>query len=177
MIVGVNVTFVILGFVLPFIDNIDFFLLMNPVAPVVMVTIALLALHYHPCEERWNDARADTTVIIGVVNGVYISSWIMCQLSALEDVLVPIPHEIRWPGFKAIPVMFIRELIGTSIMVIVHLVVRVVMLKLLSIILGRKVDRKGPKEVIIEFPYKYVSYLAVGASAFLCLPIFPLLGI
>ena len=177
--VGVNITFIILAFVLPLLDSLDYFLLTNPIALTVFIATSLVALAYHPCVEKWNDARADTTVIMGVVNGVFISSFIQNQLSDGEGDLLA-PHPITWPeGFQDVLIMFVREFIGLSIMVLVHLIIRPLMVQILSVILGRKIDRNNnnPKETVVEFPYKYVSYLFVGISAFWSIPLFPLLGL
>ena len=175
--VGISVTFVILVMVLPFIDQVDYSLLTSLPALSLMFIVTFVALAYHPCEEQWNDLRADTTIILAVVNGIFMSSWIFNQCGLVEDVVAPIPHEVIWPGFQAVGLMFLREAVGIFVIGVMHEVSRRLMLVVLSVILRRKIDRKGPKEIVVEFPYKYVTYFVAGSSIFLPFLIFDLLGI
>lgn len=177
---GTGVCFLLLAIILQFIDALDYFLITHPYAPLPLVLTAIFLCIVYPCREPngWSSTRNDTTMCQAVVSGIMFASWICTRLGWTIDVEVPLVQPVLWPGWSSIGLMMLRELTGCAIMVVVHVTMRALVLFMLSIIMGKKIDRSKETSVYIELPYKFIAYFFIVCAMVLVSPLaFKALGI
>ena len=172
IVVGTSICLLLLALILLFIDELDHFLLTHPTAPVLTIAAVLFLSYLYPCNEQWSSSRNDTTMCLACVSGVMIASWISHHLGWAVDVSGPVVNPIVWPGWTSIGLMLLREVIGVGIMVCAQVASRATILAVLSVIMGRKIDRKNdPQNFSVEFPFKLISYFCIVCAMVLVSPL------
>lgn len=165
VIAGVLYSILILMLVLPFLESVDRFELTNSTAPIISFLIGLALCHWYPRVKRWSTARGDTTIIIGVVVGFSIGSYLNNYFGFLVKPMFPPLYDINFPNTLGYLLAIVRTILGLIMLVITRQIFRLVLLRLLCYY--HKLDHKNPeskKQKKIELPYYYFTYIAVGLN-------------
>ena len=121
---GLLLSSLLLLWVIPFVHLADSFLVCSSFAPVVTVSLSILAIYYYPGSDRWTPARGDTTATIGCYLGVHIGSWCNYQMGLLtQDPNLP-KYLILFPSLNEAVFMFLRVFIGAIVALTIRAVVK-----------------------------------------------------
>ncbi|PIK61495.1 putative sphingosine-1-phosphate phosphatase 2 [Apostichopus japonicus] len=179
VVVGVVLTFALLGMVFPFLDKIDHYLMTDKQAPLLLASaITFLSLTY-PSQRGWSSTREDTIVILSVTGSIYTSLWLNNYFQWFPDRYNDdLPSTITWPTLAQWGAMFCREFLGVAITLLVHCIIKPIMLEILSFVYSIEINSETKKYLSVEFPYKYVTYTVVVLVCMLVSPfVFSLVGL
>jgi len=169
----------------PFADGVDNFLLTSKYAPLVTITLSILAVALYPGRHRWTSAWGDTTLIIGAYLGQQLGYWLNYQLGLLVAANVPPPYPILWPTWEQYGVTLLRLIIGGVVCLGTRAVFKPISYLTACHLL--KVDMRelnsqpnstnNKKKLIAELFYKFVTYVAIGFNVCWVAPVaFRVLG-
>lgn len=160
VVVGVLISLVVAGFILPFKNEIDWFVQTNPVSPVIMFLLCLaFSTVLYPAPEIGNQTRPDCVKVIACMTGCLMGQW----GNYFNELSQAVPHELfelYIPSLKIIVCAILRFIIGVITVALVKTVVQTFSVKVLSYVLGlEKADRHHPK---IQVAYRFITYMTTG---------------
>ncbi len=170
---------IILTLVIPFLDSVDRFQLTNSAAPFIVFMIGLSLCHFYPSLKRWSTARGDTTIIIGVVVGFSIGSYLNYYSGFLIQPVLPPLYDIKYPNRIGYFLGIVRTILGMLTLLATRTLFKLVLLRIICFYhkLDYK-DEKSKKEKKVELPYYYLTYIAIGFNITFTSPVtFRLLNI
>lgn len=149
--------------IIPFSDELDNFLLTNPYSPLVTVAIMILLLSVYPNSRDWTPARGDTAVIMGTCAGFAIGSWLNYRLGVIRGPGLPPPYKILWPDYGVIGLALLRAIIGILCIVATRAFFKTITYAILCYLLRLDAnDLRSRQKTIVEVPYKFITYTAIG---------------
>lgn len=154
----------------PFVETVDKFILTYSFSLPIVVLICIVLCLLYPTQERWNTARGDTILVLGVFSGIYAGLWLTVHLTEFRE----LPHFSPYAQslFGQIVLVAIRQLVGVIIILLFLTIIKLSLLNSLSWYFG--FDPKNPVTkhyFAIELPYKYISYFISGAAAAYLVPL------
>ncbi|XP_045168515.2 sphingosine-1-phosphate phosphatase 2-like [Mercenaria mercenaria] len=161
VIVGCLISVVVFGTVVPFKDEIDWFIQTNPASPVLMFLLCVaFSTVLYPAPEIGNQTRPDCVKVIAALTGCLMGQW-GNYFNGMSQAIPPDGlFEVYLPSLKTIACAILRFMIGVLTVALVKTVVQTFSVKFLSYMFGlEKADRHHPK---IQIPYRFVTYMAVG---------------
>ncbi|GAB1601248.1 sphingosine-1-phosphate phosphatase 2 [Argonauta hians] len=178
IIVGVLYVCVILPLIYPYLQALDHFSVTHPMAPFFTIGIPFLLCLLYPPVDKWNTARRDTTLLIGVGAGISVGSW-LCYQHGFATTSYPVPVPLQMPTFTSVILCFIRLLIGIPIMLITAEFLRMIIGKVCKHIFGINIkDPKIKRMQIYELTDSFIPFLFVAINVTYGIPLlFSLLGI
>lgn len=163
----------------PFVEYVDIFLMTHAYAVPCLVAVGISLCLMYPSLDKWSTARGDTTLSLAVFSGIYAGLWFTRSATDFIPVSDEAPYDVHLPGWDVISITLLRQTIGVFFIVILLTVNKYFVLQALCKVFGY--DPKDPeskKHLVIELPYKYVSYFSVSLVATYIMPlIFVYLGI
>lgn len=176
---GLSFVFGLMVVCFPFLDNIDNFILTHPYAPVALILVPLIMALCYPTLDKWNTARGDTTLILGVGSGVGLGHWFSFQYGFMQRATTLPPYQIIWPTWLWFGQMLLRLALGVVILIATRVVMKLLSYNLVCYIVGvSKEDMQAHKKLSVELPYKLITYTLIAFnSVFLAPQIFSYLGI
>lgn len=154
---------VLIPIVWPFLDTLDDFQQHHPHAPYVMVIIPLLMCIFYPTLDKWSTARGDTTLILGVGCGVAIGTWVNAQFDIYHNVAGAPPYFVKTPDHIWFAKMACRMVLGAVILFGTRFIMKALTYHLLCRLLKfDKKDHKSKQRLIIELPYKFITYFTIA---------------
>lgn len=158
---GCLISLVVSSFVIPFKEEIDWFIQTSPASPVLLFLLCLaFSTVLYPAPEIGNQTRPDCVKVIASLTGCLMGQWCnyfngMSQAVPLDDLL-----EVDIPSLKIIACGVLRFMIGVITVALVKTVVQTFSVKFLSYLFGlEKADRHHPR---IQIAYRFITYMAVG---------------
>eukprot|EP00092_Neocalanus_flemingeri_P036255 GFUD01039474.1.p1 GENE.GFUD01039474.1~~GFUD01039474.1.p1 ORF type:complete len:431 (+),score=81.96 GFUD01039474.1:234-1526(+) len=185
VVVGLGVSSFLLLFTIPIAHYGDYFLLSSTLAPLVTLTLSILAILCYPGSYQWTPARGETTFIIGGYFGTQLGSWLGFQLGILHLVEWPSPHSILLPVFHQSCLGLMRVLIGLALLGILRAVVKPVSFQTACYFLNtdkqtlmqQEFHLKNKKKLIADLFCKFVTFAAIGFGITFVAPLlFQVLG-
>jgi len=163
----------------PFLDSIDNFILTHRYAPAALILVPLIMALCYPTIDKWNTARGDTTLILGVGSGIGLGHWFSFQYDFMQRSTTLPPYQIIWPTWHWFGQMLLRLALGVVILIATRVVMKLLSYNLVCYVVGvSKEDMRAHKKLSVELPYKLITYTFVAFnSVFLAPQIFRYLGI
>lgn len=178
VIVGVGIVSLMLC-CLPLFGAIDDFMLHSLYSPVVCILVPLLLCVFYPTLDKWSTARGDTTIILAVGAGVGLGHWVCYQYGYMQKAQTSPPYDIIPPTWTWAGLAVLRTMIGVVVLLTSRAAIKFLTLRSACYLAG--CDRKNGdavKTLIIELPYKFVTYAVVAFMMVFLVPmIFRMLGI
>lgn len=160
-----------MGMAVPFVDYVDTFLMTHPYAVPCLVGVGISLCLLYPSLDKWSTARGDTTLSVAVFSGIYAGLWFTRNHTDVIPSQDTPPFSLQFPDSNAVWLCLVRELIGVFFLVILLTLTKLFVLHSLCRLFS--FDPKDPeskKHLVIELPYKYVSYFVISMSATYFLP-------
>lgn len=167
---GILCSCLMAGLILPFINEIDWFIQTSPLAPVVLLVMCVgFSTVFYPAPEIGNNTRGDCIQVLSATTGCLLGNW----FNYFNGMSVAIEPEglypISAPSLKFFMTAILRFMIGVITLALVKTVVTVVSVKGVSYVFGlTKPDRHHPRVVIY---YKLITYTALGIIIMFTVPI------
>lgn len=164
------VSFTVAVFILPFIEEIDFFIQTSPASPPVLFLLCLaFSTILYPAPEIGNNTRGDAVKIIATVTGCLLGMW----GNYFNGMSTIVPPEglfvIAIPSLKNVACAILRFMIGVFTIILVKTVVQTITLKGVIAFFGlRKTDKQLPK---VQVPYRFITYMTLGVIISWTVPI------
>ena len=177
--VGLAFASFLLLIVAPLADLADFFLLSNPFAPLITITLSAAAVYWYPGSDRWTPARGDTTVILGCYLGTHLGAWCNFQLGILKGPPIPPPYPILWPTYAVYGQTLLRMALGAVVLIATRAIAKPIVHYATSFLIGAdpeemkrvKPDINNKPKLITEISTKFFVYLAVGFNCLFTVPV------
>ncbi|XP_005089195.1 sphingosine-1-phosphate phosphatase 2 [Aplysia californica] len=169
---GICFAFFLMASTMPFVDPIDQFLISHPNAMPVLVTTCMALCLLYPSLDKWSTARGDTTLVLAVFSGIYAGLWLTGALTDFEPAKDSPPFVLGLPTPREAFLALLRQVIGVFFVVILLTAIKTAVLRSLSYVFGY--DHKDPKtkqHLLIELPYRYVSYFVSSTAAVYVMPL------
>lgn len=178
VIVGILCVCLLFPLLFPFLNDFDHFSVTHPLAPIFTIGIPFIMCICYPPVDKWNTARRDTTLLVGVAAGISVGSWLSYQYGlAVES--PPTPYGIYLPTLMTVGLSFLRLLVGVPLMLLTGELLRPIVRRIISHIL--KMDLQDPqikKMQIYELTDSFIPFLFVAINVTFGIPlIFKLLSI
>lgn len=178
VIVGILCVCLLFPLLFPFLNDFDHFSVTHPLAPIFTIGIPFIMCICYPPVDKWNTARRDTTLLVGVAAGISVGSWLSYQYGlAVES--PPTPYAIYLPTLMTVGLSFLRLLVGVPLMLLTGELLRPIVRRIISHIL--KMDLQDPqikKMQIYELTDSFIPFLFVAINVTFGIPlIFKLLSI
>lgn len=167
---GLAMDVLLLPFILPLVHHADFFLLSSRWAPVITISLSLMAVWFYPGSDRWTPARGDTTIILGAYLGTQLGNWLNYRVGFFEGIPMQEAYPIIWPDWSVLGLTLLRLAIGAIIVVSTKAVFKP--LSYLTACYLLKTDKatiqrqehsvNNRKKLAVELFYKFVTYVGVG---------------
>ena len=158
---------------MPFVDTIDKFLVSHPLAVPVLVAVCIGLCLIYPTQDKWNSARGDTTLVLAVFSGIFIGIWFTGALTDFQPAKDSPPFVLEFPSRNEIGLKVLRQVIGVSVLVVVIEIMKIICLRIIAHLAGLDYrDNAIKKKLVVELPYRYVSY---GLSSVIACYIMPLI--
>lgn len=177
VIVGALVAGVFVALTYPLWDIMDHILLETPFCPLLVTVVPFVMCYNYPKLDHYSPTRADTTIIMGVFTGSNIGFWMNHQ------------HANDYGPFESLPlspfsitmlaIVTVRLLVGLCVLILTRQVVKTLSLHFLSFWYKASVtDPEARQQLVIEVPYKFVTYSSIGIVAITVVPlVYNFLGI
>ncbi|WAR19027.1 SGPP2-like protein, partial [Mya arenaria] len=167
-IAGVGMTLVLLPPMLSVVEQVDFFQLTSPYAPIFLLLLPILACVYYPKPAVWSITRGDTSNIVSIGSLVCTVGWFHYQLGWMEET----PHP---PGLQPFPPITtdwlyysaIRTVCGVIALAVSRVVSKKIWLKLVCNFAGVETkDTAKQREIGLEVPMRWfvIGGLAVNTA-------------
>ncbi|CAE1251400.1 SGPP1 [Acanthosepion pharaonis] len=178
VIVGILCVCLLFPLLFPFLNDFDHFSVTHPLAPIFTIGIPFIMCICYPPVDKWNTARRDTTLLVGVAAGISVGSWLSYQYGlAVES--PPTPYGIYLPTLMTVGLSFLRLLVGVPLMLLTGELLRPIVRRIISHIL--QMDLQDPqikKMQIYELTDSFIPFLFVAINVTFGIPlIFKLLSI
>ncbi|KAH3718638.1 sphingosine-1-phosphate phosphatase 2-like [Dreissena polymorpha] len=161
VIAGCLISVTVATVILPFREEIDWFIQTSPASPIVLVSLCIaLSTILYPAPEIGNNTRPDAVKIIACSCGCLLGQW----GNYFNGMAVVVPPEglfiVVIPSLKAVACAILRFMIGVMVLILVKTVVQAVTLKgVIAFFRLRKTDKHLPK---VQVPYRFITYLTLG---------------
>ncbi|XP_013398898.1 sphingosine-1-phosphate phosphatase 1 isoform X2 [Lingula anatina] len=164
LLAGVVFALVILAVMWPLLDIIDEFQVYHPYGPLIMGVVLLLMCVFYPTLDKWSTARGDTTLILGVLAGVAMGSWLNIQQGNYHNEAGAPPYMVKTPDHIWFAKMSCRMVLGLVILFSTRVIMKALTYHLLCHILGydKKDHMQNKQKLIVELPYKYITYYVIA---------------
>lgn len=179
MICGTLISAFVLGVSYPHWDSLDFLQLNSPLSPSITLFLSLILCYKYPELDHYSATRGDATIILGCSAGCSIGYWLNQRLGVTFEPSGPFP--VTLPPIT--PTIFTlgaaRFFVGLSILVLTRQVMKWIVLRLLCLYYGVRVnDVNAHRRKEIEVPLKFSTYSAIGLvnSVVVC-RVFTLVGL
>jgi len=186
VIAGLSLAALLMVFIIPALEYIDDFQLKHEYAPYVMILVTIGAAFMYPRIDEWSTCRGDTMLILGLPSwstcrgdtvatlgvqvGVAIASWVNYQSNyiphdGIELVGSP-PYHIKTPDLEWVKMALLRMVIGYSSLFLTRASMKQMTYKMSCWIfrLNPEEYEKNKKLMIVELPYKYLTYCAISLN-------------
>lgn len=176
----------LLFILIPAVDRLDGFLLTWECAPVLVITLSILVIVFHPNADKWTPTRGDTTMIVSVCAGILTGSWTNYRLGNMTADDRGPPYRIIWPSVEMLGCTILRTTLGFCGVLATRAIGKSVSYAFICALLGKdknelrnsedSLDNKN--KVTVELCYKYFTYAMVGFNTTFVFPnVFSLLSI
>ncbi|KAM3959581.1 sphingosine-1-phosphate phosphatase 1 [Aphomia sociella] len=183
---GLLLSTVLLIVLIPLVDCLDGFLIKSYYSPMLVITISILVIVFHPNADKWTPTRGDTTMIVSVCAGILTGSWTNYQLGNMTASTDLPPYEIIWPSIEMLGCTILRTILGFCGVLATRAIGKSVSYAFVCALLGKdknelrnsedSLDNKN--KIIVELSYKYFTYGMIGFNTTYVLPnVFDLLQI
>ncbi|XP_034826913.1 sphingosine-1-phosphate phosphatase 2-like [Maniola hyperantus] len=183
---GLLLSSLLLVVLIPAVDKLDGFLLTSHWSPLLVVSISILAIVYHPQSDKWTPTRGDTTMIVSVCAGILTGAWTNYQLGHMVASSADPPYTIIWPSVEMFGTSLLRTILGFCGVLATRAIAKSVSYAFVCALLGRdknelrnsenSLDNKN--KIIVECSYKYFTYGLIGFNTTYVFPnVFELLFI
>ncbi|XP_050404597.1 sphingosine-1-phosphate phosphatase 1 [Patella vulgata] len=169
ILVGLLSVSILLFILVPWAEVSVLFLVGNKYGGPINVASALALAYFYPTLEyqKWSSARGDTTVFLGVASGLLFGSWLNCQTGLFVEEEMTFPYARTVFEYQMVKNTMGRLVMGVIAIAVMRFIMKLFTFRTLCFIFRK--DANDPKSktcVMIEIPYKYISYfvLAFGAS-------------
>lgn len=179
MICGTLISAFVLGVSYPHWDSLDFLQLNSPLSPSITLFLSLILCYKYPELDHYSDTRGDATIILGCSAGCSIGYWLNQRLGVTFEPSGPFP--VTLPPIT--PAIFTlgaaRFFVGLSILVLTRQVTKWIVLRLLCLYYGVRVnDVNAHRKKEIEVPLKFSTYSAIGfVNSVVVCRVFTLVGL
>ncbi|CAG9113902.1 unnamed protein product [Plutella xylostella] len=171
---------------IPVVDWLDGILLTDLYSPLLVLTVSILVIVFHPNADKWTPTRGDTTMIVSVCAGILIGSWTNYQLGNMVASTQDPPYEIIWPTIDMLGCTILRTILGFCGVIATRAIGKSVSYGFVCALLGKdknelrnsedSLDNKN--KIIVELCYKYFTYGMIGFNTTYVFPnVFSLLKI
>ncbi|XP_050347108.1 sphingosine-1-phosphate phosphatase 1-like [Nymphalis io] len=183
---GLLLSSALLVVLIPVVDRLDGFLLTSQWSPLLVITISILVIVYHPQSDKWTPTRGDTTMIVSVCAGILTGSWTNYRLGNMSASPLAPPYAVEWPSVEMWGCTLLRTTLGFCGVLATRALAKSVSFALACALLGadrRAVRAAAPSlhdtnTIIVEHSYKYITYGLIGFNTTYVLPtVFDLLFI
>lgn len=154
------------------VDPVDNFLMSHPAALPVTAAVCIALCLLYPSLERWSTARGDTTLVLGVVSGIYAGMWLTVKLTDMGHIPDSPPYILGLPSAWDVSLTFFRQTMGIVIIVLFLTCVKMTVLHTTCWFFNY--DPKDPKtkqRLSVELPYRYVSYYISAVATTYLMPL------
>ncbi|XP_068632454.1 sphingosine-1-phosphate phosphatase 2-like [Battus philenor] len=183
---GLLLSTALLAVLIPVVDRLDGVLIAEPYAPLLVLTVAILVVVYHPHADKWTPTRGDTTMIVSVCAGILIGSWTNYQLGNTVASGTAPPYEIIWPSIEMLGCTILRTVLGFCGVLATRAIGKSVSYAVVCALLGKdknelrnsqdSLDNKN--KIVVELCYKFFTYGLIGFNTTYVFPnVFHLLRI
>ncbi|CAL1546874.1 unnamed protein product [Lymnaea stagnalis] len=156
----------------PLVEPIDSLIITHPYSLPLMVLMCIILSLMYPSLEKWSTARGDTIMVLGVFSGIYGGLWLTGKLIDFKPLPESLPLILTLPSLETIWLALLRQVLGVAFIIIFLQAVKMSVLYGLSWYFGY--DPKDPKTkqvLVIELPYKYLSYFIGGVVSTYLMPV------
>lgn len=171
VIVGSLISALLIALAYPTWDLIDHLMLTSPLCPPFCLTVPLLLCYNYPKLDYYSPTRADTTTILGATAGAIIGAWIHnCYIvtSPAEGVTHVTPSDAS----DMFVMVLAKFSVGIFMLLVTRQIVKSVAVKALcSWYKVSADDVEAMQQVKIEVPCKFVTYISIGLSATVLVPL------
>ncbi|XP_067943578.1 sphingosine-1-phosphate phosphatase 2-like isoform X2 [Watersipora subatra] len=170
VIAGLALATLLMFFIIPALDIVDEFQLKHPYAPIVMIIVTVLAALMYPRIDEWSTCRGDTMLILGVQVGVALASWMNYQNNFIphdaEALVGSPPYHVKTPDLEWAKMALLRMVIGYSSLFLTRAMMKQMTYKLSCWLykLNPEEYEKNKKQMVVELPYKYLTYCAISLN-------------
>ncbi|CAH2107928.1 unnamed protein product [Euphydryas editha] len=183
---GLLLSSALLVVLIPVVDELDGFLLTSLWSPLIVVSVSVLVIVYHPQSDKWTPTRGDTTMIVSVCAGILTGSWTNYQLGNMAASPLDPPYEIIWPSIEMFGCTLLRTTLGFCGVLATRALAKSFSYAFVCALLGKdknelrnsenSLDNKN--KIIVECSYKYFTYGLIGFNTTYVFPnVFDLLFI
>ncbi|XP_077991963.1 sphingosine-1-phosphate phosphatase 2-like [Glandiceps talaboti] len=180
LLVGVIFSTIIMYILLPYLDIIDEFFTQHVYGAAAAFSLGLGMVICYPTLDRWSNARADATLIVGVGVGVLVGKWFKNEYGiGPVDITEEPPYNILVPNFTWLVFMLLRSMLGWVILLTTKEIVSSFICGVIGFLLGiSRTEAKSTEQLVIELPRKFFAYIMVAINAtVLCPWLFVYLGL
>ncbi|CAH0407137.1 unnamed protein product [Chilo suppressalis] len=183
---GLLLSSLLLVVLIPVVDWLDGLLLTNNFAPLIVITLSILAIVFYPDADKWTPTRGDTTMIVSVCAGILTGSWTNYQLGNMVASDQAPPYQIIWPSVEMLGCTILRTILGFCGVLATRAIGKSLSYAFISALLGKdknellnsenSLDNKN--KITVELCYKYFTYGMIGFNTTYVFPnVFGLLRI
>ncbi|KAK3583161.1 hypothetical protein CHS0354_027574 [Potamilus streckersoni] len=180
VIAGILYAGVSLPLLLSYTDQIDYWQVTSPYAPIFTLGLSFLMCWYYPKQEKWTITRGDTANIMSIGSGVAIGTWLNYQLgwllpaSSSAELLI-----ITWPSMTWFIHSTVRLVIGVAILANLRILFKKLFLTLVCYLAGvDKDDIHTQRKLGLEVPVRYGTIWSMSFFLTVVVPfIFQMLGV
>lgn len=158
---------------------IDFYLMKDNYAPIVIVLSGFVLCALYPKVEKWNTGRGDSILLMGMHVGYLVATWFNFAVLQMESDEKPEEYNSMdnstLQPFKPL----LRMLVGLPLVFIMRLAVRYVVMRIVCAVLRLNPKDPNTKQIpLVELLHKYFSYVTIGFLGVAYIPqLFPYLNI
>ncbi|XP_060098169.1 sphingosine-1-phosphate phosphatase 2 [Heteronotia binoei] len=176
VIVGSLISGLLIVFMYPTWDFLDYLMLNSPWCPIFCLVVPLLLCYNYPKFDCYSPTRADTTIVLGASAGTVIGFWINNHYIANYSAEVVSPPSIT---AEMVLMALERFLVGICFLVVTRQIIKSMTLKALCSWYKVSVDDPVVRhQTEIEVPYKFMTYSSIGLSATVLVPLlYKILGL
>lgn len=166
---GILLAIILMVFLIPAMDVIDSFLLMSPLAPLLLFSVSVAVLVLHPSSEFWTPTRGDTASILGIVTGVYLASWVQFEWGIIRGPPMSPPFKVMWPSGEMFLLCVLRTFIGLMITLATRFIAKATTYMFFRNVF--KVD-KSIADARVDMASKFCTYFVVTFNIIFVAPAF-----
>lgn len=169
---GITLAAVYLWLGWPFMDMVEEYTMKSTYAPAIIILSHYLLGLFYPTTKHYSTSRGDTVVILGVGAGVHVATWMCYYYSFDYGPVGDPPYLLQFPSAGTIAVGTARTVIGLIVMVTVRGGMKSLSLSLVCWLAGvKRRDPSATRRKDVEVNFKFLTYIAVGFSANIVVPV------
>ncbi|XP_066906115.1 sphingosine-1-phosphate phosphatase 2 [Halyomorpha halys] len=169
---GIILALVLLVPLVPLVDQMDMFLLTSRWSPVILLTLSICVIMFHPKDKIWTPTRGDTAMIVSVCVGIHIGAWTNFQLGQMSVSPSSPPYTVIWPTYETLGLVFLRCALGFSCIVATRAMCKSAGYATLSALGVSTEPTETPSSLknTIDLIFKYITYSLIGFNTLHLLP-------